>query len=217
MVSLVRSTSRAFSADSSMPLPGPAPYLSQVNGHPNESMNCVPTTLSMLVAKLNPSWAARAGGDGDRLIAAVSHAMRSLDGSAGVSGLRSFRTLDVLARELGLTMRLASGVNLDVMRSELQRGRQIMLIGDVNAMPYADLATQQRALLGEDAGHVIAVTGYDARSGGFLVNDPGHPAKKPVLMHGLDLAAFVLALGKNIDGTSVGSTIVVDSARWPRV
>lgn len=215
MVSFVRAPSRAVTVDASLPLPGPAPYLTQVNGHPNESMNCVPTTLSMLVAKLNPSWAARAGGNGDRLIAAVSGAMRSIDGSMGVSGLRSFRTLDVLARELGLAMRLASGVNLDVMRNELQRGRQVILIGDVNAMPYADLATQQRALF-DDAGHVIAVTAFDARTGGFLVNDPGHPAKKPVLMHGLDLAGFVLALGQNIDGTSVGSMITVDSARWPR-
>lgn len=215
MVSHVRPTSRPFTVDSSLPLPGPAPYLTQVNGHPNESMNCVPTTLSMLVAKLNPSWAARAGGNGDRLIAAVSGAMRSHDGSVGVSGLRSFRTLDVLARELGLTMRLASGINLDVMRNELMKGRQVMLIGDAYAMPYADLAQQMGAIFDQDAGHVLAVTGYDARTGGFIVNDPAHPMKKPVLMHGLDLAAFVLALGKNIDGTSVGSMITVDSARHP--
>jgi hypothetical protein len=215
MVSFVRGAPRAFTVDPALPLPGPAPYLSQVNGHPNESMNCVPTTLSMLVAKLNPAWAARAGGSGDRLIAAVSHAMRALDGSVGVNGLRSFRTLDVLARELGLSMRLSSGVNLDAMARELRKGRQVMLIGDVNAMPYADVATQMRAL-SDDAGHVIAVTAHDARTGAFLVNDPGHPAKKPVWMHGLDLAGFVLALGKNIDGTSVGSTLVVDSARYPR-
>ena len=213
MVSWVRQP-RVVAADLSMPRLGPAPYLTQMNGHPNETMNCVPTTLSMLVAKLNPGWAARAG-TGDRLIAAVSHAMRTLDGSTGVSGLASFATLDVLGRELGLSMRLSSGLDLNALRGELLKGRQVMLIGDAYALPYADLA-QQRGALFDDAGHVLAVTGYDARTGGFLVNDPAHPSKGPVLMHGLDLVAFIAALGQNIDGTNVGSTIVVDSAAWPR-
>lgn len=202
-----------FSA--SLPRPGAAPYLSQVNGHPNASMNCVPTTLAMLVAKLNPVWALRAGGSGDQLIAAVSHAMRTLDGSVGVSGLRTFGTLDALARELGLSMRLSSGLDLASLRTELTKGRQVMLIGDAYALPYADLSQQLGAFF-DDAGHVLAVTGYDVRSGGFLVNDPAHPAKRTVLMHGADLLAFVATLGKNIDGSSVGSSIVVDSAAFPR-
>lgn len=218
MVSSVRFTA-PISVALARPLPGPAPYLSQINGHPNQEMNCVPTTLSMLVAKLNPAWAARAGGNGDRLIAAVSGAMRALDGTVGVgvSGLRSLRTLDALARELGLDMRLTPGINVDAMRVELRKGRQIMLIGDAFAMPYAEVAQQMGALRGgADAGHVLVVTAHDARTGGFLVNDPAHPARKPVWMHWADLAAFVLALGKNIDGSQVGSMISVDSAAFTK-
>jgi hypothetical protein len=189
------------------------PYLTQVNGHPNQEMNCVPTVLAMMVARFNPSWVRAAGGSGDRLINAISDAMLAIQGTTAVDGLRSYSVLGQLGQELGLLMVKSPGIDLRALVNGLRSGQQAILVGDALALPYASLE-QQLSSTYDDAGHVIAVTGYDPVRRAFAVHDPGHPSRRPVEWAPEDLVAFVGMLNKNINGAPGGSMILVDKSPW---
>jgi hypothetical protein len=189
------------------------PYLTQVNGHPNQEMNCVPTVLAMMVARFNPAWVRAAGGSGDRLINAISDAMLTIQGTTAVDGLRSYGVLGALGQELGLLMMKTDGIDLRALVQGLRNGQQAILVGDALALPYASL-NQQLSSAYDDAGHVIAVTGYDPVRRAFTVHDPGHPMMGPVEWAPEDLVAFVAMLNRNLNGASGGSMILVDKSPW---
>src|SRR5687768_6440188 len=82
------------------PLPGPAPYLTQLNGHRNQAMNCVCTSLAMLAIKFNPRLLDAYGGSADLLINTISETMLAGQRSRGVDGLRSYPLLGWLGASL---------------------------------------------------------------------------------------------------------------------
>jgi hypothetical protein len=182
-----------------------------MNGRFNQAMNCVPTVLTMMVARFNPAKLSP-GARGDDVIDKISYAMRSLDGSPGVSGLASMRTLGVLGDQLGLRLWKRPGIDLDELARALMSGQQqAMVIGDAYALPYARPDEMARAPY-EDAGHVIAVTGFDRMRQLFMVNDPGQPARRATTMTPQELGQFVGYLNHNLDGGVGGCTIYVSAA-----
>lgn len=193
-------------------LPGPAPYFTQMQPLPNWEVNCVPTSVAMVLTKLAPRIAAAlavgANGvfDANQLIHGLSSWM--VAHQDGKPGLRNFSVLAGMLRGLGVPAEAVHGLPLRELRYALAVGRQAIVMGDALALPSSSPADQQKSKT-EDALHALVVTAQDPRTGNFLINDPQDPERRPRWVSESELVQFVAAVGNNIDGARSGTLVLV--------
>lgn len=198
-------------ATSSGARPGPAPYFTQIAPLPNWEVNCVPTSVAMVLTKLAPAIAARLGNttlgfDPNALIHGLSSWM--VGHQDGQPGLRNFNVLAGMLRGLGVPAEAVHGLPIKELRFALAIGRQAILMGDALALPSSSPEQQAKAKT-EDALHALVVTAQDPRTGNFLINDPQDPARAPRWVTEGELKTFVSAVNSNIDGAGSGTTVLV--------
>ena len=192
---------------------GPAPYFSQKQPLPNWEVNCVPTSVAMILTKLAPHVAQKFGHnpllrmfDSNQLVHNLSSWMVAQQG--GKPGLTDFNVLAEMLNQLGLPAEGFDGVPMPLLKKGLGLGRQAIVMGDALALPSTPLEGRTKARQ-DDLLHAIVVTAYDAKTQTFLVNDPQDPANAPRVMSEAQLNAFANSVENNIHGAANGVMVVV--------
>lgn len=163
--------------------------VTQLDGHPNQRMNCAPATMALIERYLGPELLVS-----DRaLVAALARVARTDRTGTGPDGVISMvRSLGLNGAILGDWLHLVRYLG-PVQYVVRDRGCLALAAGNAFALPW-----NQRP--GQIGGHAIALVGVDAE-GNFLVQDPGDTAPLLRTLTPLELTRFIGGIpGVNYDG-----------------
>ena len=153
--------------------------VTQLDGHPNQTMNCAPATMALIERYLGPELLVS-----DRaLVAALVRVAGTDRTGTGPDGIINMvHNLGLNGAVLGDWRLLARHLRT-VQHVVRDRGWMALAAGNTFALPW----NQRPGMIG---GHAIALVGVDA-AGSFLVQDPGDTAPLVRTLTPLELARFI--------------------------
>ncbi len=153
--------------------------VTQLDGHPNQSMNCAPATMALIERYLGPELLVS---DRELVAALVRLAGTDRTGTSPDGIINMVRSLGlngaILADWRLLVERLPT-----VQHVVRDRGWMALAAGNTFALPW----NQRPGMIG---GHAIALVGVDA-AGNFLVQDPGDTAPLLRTLAPFELTRFI--------------------------
>ena len=153
--------------------------VTQLDGHPNQTMNCAPATMALIERYLGPELAVS-----DRaLVAALVRVAGTDHSGTGPDGIvRMVQSLGLNGAVLGDWRLLVEHLR-SVQHVVRHRGWLALAAGNAFALPW----NQRPGMIG---GHAIALVGLDT-AGNFLVQDPGDTAPLLRTLSPLELTRFI--------------------------
>jgi hypothetical protein len=153
--------------------------VTQLDGHPNQTMNCAPAAMALIERYLGPTLAV----SDQTLVAALARVGGTNAGGTSSDGIiEMVRRIGLNGAILGDWRELAGRLRT-VQYMVGQRGWLALAGGNAFALPW-----NQRP--GQIGGHAIALVGVDA-AGNFLVQDPADIAPLLRSLTPSELARFI--------------------------